>query len=94
MSGFRVAGRLDGALYEVEVTGTASRPTIGSKRVEVLVRQNLGNTVLVTPVGPSYVVDPSDGASVLALLSSLTDVTSVSDDAPQLVDPRPVGGVW
>lgn len=94
MSGFRVAGKIDGALYEVEVTGTTSRPTIGSKRVEGLVRQNLGETVLVTPQGPAYVVDGGDGASVLALLSTHTDVTRVSDDAPQLVDPRPAGGVW
>lgn len=94
MSGFRVAGRLDGALYEVEVTGTASRPTIGSKRVEGLVRQYEGKQVLATPVGPVFTVDPSDGASILALLSAHTDVTRVSDDAPQLVDPRPAGHVW
>jgi hypothetical protein len=94
MSGFRVAGTLDDALYEVEVTGRKSRPVVGSKRVAGLVRQHEGDTVLVTPVGPAYVVDGADPASVLALLSSHTQVSRVSDDAPQLVDPRPVDAVW
>ncbi len=94
MSGFRVAGSLDGVLYEVEVTGEAARPTVGSKRISTLVDQYEGETVLVTPVGPAYVVAGSDGASVLALLSAHTKVRRVSDDAPQLVEPRPEGGVW
>jgi hypothetical protein len=94
MSGFRVAGTLDGVLYEVEVTGRKSRPTVGSKRVAGLVRQHEGDTVLVTPVGPAYVVDGEKPETVLALLSAHTQVHRVSDDAPQLVDPRPVDGVW
>lgn len=91
---FRVAGTLDGTLYEVEVTGKKSRPTVGSKRVAALVRQHDGRTVLVTPVGPAYVVDGGDSASVLALLGAHTTVRRVSDDAPQLVDALPPGAVW
>lgn len=94
MSGFTVAGTLDGALYEVQVTGDKDRPVVGSKRVTGLVRQNVGETVLVTPVGPAYVVDPADPASVLALLSSHTKVSRVTGDAPRLVDPLPEGSVW
>lgn len=93
MSSFKVAGVLDGALYEVEVTGRADTPAVGSKRVSGLIRQYEGETVLVTPVGPAYVVDGADPASVLALLSAKTRVRWVSDDAPTLVDPLPAGAV-
>lgn len=94
MSGFTVAGVLDDTLYEVQVTGDAGRPVVGSKRVGRLVEQWAGETVLVTPVGPAYTVDPGDQASVLALLSAKTAVRSVGDGAPPLVDPRPDGAVW
>lgn len=92
--GFKVAGVLDGTLYEVEVTGDATSPVVGSARVRALVAQFTGETVLVTPVGPAYDVDPGDAASVLALLCEQTKVKWVSDDAPRLVDPRPAGAVW
>lgn len=94
MAGFRVAGVLDGALYEVEVTGRASRPVVGSKRVRGLFEQYEGERVLATPVGPAYVVTGSDPASVLALLSAHTKITRVGDGAPTLVDPLPDGAVW
>ena len=84
--GFRVAGALDGALYEVEVTGDADTPVVGSRRVTELVQQYAGMTVLVTPAGPAYKVRPGDPASVLALLSSHTKVTRVGEGAPALVD--------
>lgn len=91
---FRVAGTVDKTLYEVEVTGSKSRPVVGSKRITALVAQHEGETVMVTPVGPAYVVDGADRASVLALLSAHTKVRRVSDNAPQLVDALPPGGVW
>lgn len=94
MSSFRVSGTLDGVLYEVEVTGEKSQPVVGSKRIATLVRQHEGETVLVTPQGPAYDVDGSDGASVLALLSAHTKVRRVSDDAPQLVEALAEGAVW
>lgn len=84
--GFTVAGSLDDALYEVEVTGDAGDPVVGSRRVRVLVEQYAGETVLVTPKGPAYTVDPADEASVLALLSAHTRVTRVGDGAPVLID--------
>lgn len=92
--GFRVAGVLDNTLYEVEVTGDSSTPVVGSKRVTGLIRQLDGETVLVTPQGPAYTVDPGDPASVLAALHAHTEVSRVGDDAPSLVDPLPSGAVW
>lgn len=86
MSGFTVAGVLDDTLYEVEVTGRKDQPVVGSKRVAALVQQDTGTTVLATPGGPRYTVDPGDPASVLCLLSTKTKVTSVGEGAPRLVD--------
>jgi hypothetical protein len=86
MSGFTVSGVLDNTLYDVEVTGDASNPVVGSKRVSALVTQQTGTTVLATPGGPRYTVDPGDPASVLCLLSAQTKVQSVGDGAPKLVD--------
>lgn len=86
MAGFTVAGILDDTLYEVEVTGEESRPVVGSKRVDALVRQHTGSVVLATPAGPRYTVDPADAKSILALLSTETKVRRVSDGAPSLLD--------
>lgn len=91
MMGFTVAGVLDGALYEVEVTGDAAAPTVGSRRVAGLVAEYDGETVLVTPAGPAYKVAPGDPESVLALLSAETKVTRVGAGAPELVDPLAPG---
>lgn len=91
---FTVTGVLDGTLYEVQVTGDPESPVVGSKRVARLVEQYDGETVLATPVGPAYVVSPGDATSVLCLLTAQTQVRSVSDDAPKLIEPRPVGVVW
>lgn len=95
MSGFTVAGVLDNTLYEVRVTGDANDPVVGSKRVRVLLRQYQGENVMVTPVGPVYVVDPADPVSVLALLAAHTRITRTGGDGetvPRLVD-EPVEGV-
>lgn len=86
MVSFTVTGVLDDTLYEVEVTGRTDQPVVGSKRVAALVTQETGNTVLATPGGPAYKVDPSDPASVLCLLSTKTKVRRVGEGAPKLVD--------
>lgn len=93
MSTFRVAGKLDDTLYEVVVTGDASSPVVGSRRVAALVEQYTGRTVLATPTGPAYKVDPKDRASVLALLHAHTEVRRVGSEAPKLVEPPTVGAV-
>lgn len=90
----RVAGVLDRTLYEVELTGDPRDPVVGSKRIRGLVRQHLGETVLVTPVGPAYTVAADDVESLLALLSAHTKVTRVSDGAPTLVEHRAPGTAW
>lgn len=92
-AGFTVAGSLDGTLYEVQVTGDPATPVVGSKRVARLVEQWTGETVMVTPVGPAYDVDPGDPASVLALLAAKTRVRWASDGAPVLVEPLREGHV-
>ena len=95
MSGFTVAGVLDNTLYEVKVTGNKADPVVGSKRVRILLRQYTGEKVMVTPVGPTYTVDPADPESILALLSARTRITRTGgddEDVPRLVDP-PVEGV-
>ncbi len=83
---FTVTGVVDDTLYEVEVTGKAANPVVGSKRIAALVEQSAGTVVLATPMGPRYTVDPADGASVLALLSTKTKVRTVGDGAPKLID--------
>lgn len=93
MSGFNVAGMIDGCLYEVAVTGDAKQPVVGSKRVRELVKQAQGRRVLVTPYGPAYTVDAADPASVLALLADSTTVRWVGDDAPDLGAPKALNGV-
>lgn len=65
---------------------------VGSKRVRALVEQHAGTTVTVTPVGPAYTVDPTDVASVVALLSAKTQVRSVVN-GPDLGVRTPVDGV-
>lgn len=90
---FKVAGVLDGTLYEVQVTGDSARPVVGSRRVARLVEQYEGERVLVTPAGPAYVVAGDDPASVLALLSARTRIRWTDDHAPPLVEPLTEGAV-
>src|SRR4051794_27391651 len=95
-NGFTVRGSLDDTPYEVQVTGDAKSPVVGSSRVTGLVRQYEGETILATPQGPRYVVNGGDPESVLALLSAHTRVESVGDmgqTVPALVDRREPGAV-
>lgn len=91
--GFTVEGALDGALYDVEVTGDAGNPIVGNRRVRALVEQSVGQRVEVTPHGPVHVVAASDPASVLALLSARTQIRKVGPGAPQLLPPPQQGQV-
>lgn len=83
---FRVGGVIGKALYEVEVTGKASDPVVGSKGVRALVAEHVGKTVDVTPLGPAYVVKVDDPKSILALLYAKTKIRWVSDKAPSLIE--------
>lgn len=78
----RVQGVLDGAGYEVEVTGRADRPVVGSVRVAALVDAAVreGRRVLLGPTGPVVAVTSTGVESILALLARETAVTGT--DAP------------
>ncbi|MEW1657825.1 hypothetical protein [Streptomyces sp. NPDC093707] len=58
----------DGCPYQVQVTGRADRPVVGSARVRALVEQYVGTPVLLGPLGPRRDLDPGDTLAVLALL--------------------------
>lgn len=90
---FTVSGVLDGVVYEVRVTGKASDPVQGSKRVRALVRQWSGRHVRISPVGPVYTVNPGDEKSILALLATQTRILEVGEGAPKLVGRRVLKGV-
>ncbi|MFF4276137.1 hypothetical protein [Streptomyces sp. NPDC001536] len=62
----------DGCPYQVEITGRADRPVIGSARIRALVEQYTGKPVLLSPVGPRRELDPGDPQAVLALLRQRT----------------------
>lgn len=73
-----VTGTLeDGAAYEVEVTGRANRPVIGSRRIAALVEQHVGKPILLSPLGPRRDLDPTDTDAVLALLRQETYAVEV-----------------
>ncbi len=64
-----VTGTLDdGTAYQVQVTGQAAQPIIGSRRVRAMVEQYSGQPVLLSPLGPRRDLDPTDADAVLALL--------------------------
>jgi hypothetical protein len=77
--GMRIIGTLDdGAAYNVEVTGRGDRPVVGSRRVRALVEQHTGQPVLLGPLGPQRMLEPTDTDAVLALLRDRTRVVEVS----------------
>jgi hypothetical protein len=69
----------DGCPYDIEITGQAERPVIGSARIRALVEQHIGKPVLLGPLGPRRNLDPGDTQAVLALLRQRT----------RLIDQRP-----
>ena len=62
----------DGSPYQVQITGQAERPVIGSARIRALVEQYKGTPVLLGRLGPLRDLDPADSQAVLALLRQRT----------------------
>jgi hypothetical protein len=62
----------DGCPYQVEITGRADQPVVGSARIRALVEQHTGNQVLLGPLGPRRELDPGAPQAVLALLRQRT----------------------
>lgn len=73
-------GTLDGAAFDVTLTGRRGAPVVGSKRVRALVDAAVrsGRTVLAGPTGPRVKVDPADPVSILHLLAQETDLTATT----------------
>jgi hypothetical protein len=72
---FTVTGSFDdGATYTVQITKRADRPVIGSYRAAALVELYLGETIALSPAGPTTAVAGDDGASVLAVLREYTNI--------------------
>ncbi|MGC5042488.1 hypothetical protein ACLQ16_04125 [Streptomyces albidoflavus] len=70
-----VTGRFDdGSAYQVQVTGDADRPVVGSARAAALVELHAGRSIPLTPTGPLRVVAGEDEEAVLAMLRRYTDV--------------------
>lgn len=70
-----VTGRFDdGSTYQVQVTGDADRPVIGSTRAAALVDLHTGDSIPLTPTGPLRTVTGDDEAAVRAVLHRYTRV--------------------
>jgi hypothetical protein len=67
----------DGCPYQVQITGQADRPVIGSARIRALVERHSGQPVLLGPLGPRRDLDPGDTQTVLGLLRQKTTVHEV-----------------
>ncbi|GAA2439754.1 hypothetical protein [Streptomyces glaucus] len=73
----------DGATYAVQITGRPDRPVIGSYRAAALVDLHLGESVPLSPTGPTRTVSGEDPAAVLAVLQGFTNVIEVSGEVPK-----------
>lgn len=101
---FQVEGYVNGVSYAVRFGANpeldAERTervggVIGSGRALDVLRQFEGIPVLVTPTGPSILGSLSDPAGVLAVLTTQTEVTSVTgDDIPELTPAGDPGVVY
>lgn len=88
MSGFRVRGMHQGALYDVLVQpGRTGATVVGSKGLRALLAEQDGAEVAL-PDGQPTVVDGDDGRSLLALLTAQTRVLHVGAGAPDLASAR------
>ncbi|MCX4677620.1 hypothetical protein OG413_20320 [Streptomyces sp. NBC_01433] len=80
-----VTGRFDdGSAYQVQVTGDADRPVVGSARAVALVALHTGESIPLTPTGPLRVVAGDDEEAVLAVLRRYTDVVEKGTEAARL----------
>ncbi|WP_413100899.1 hypothetical protein [Streptomyces sp. Inha503] len=70
-----VTGRFDdGSAYQVQVTGDADRPVVGSVRAAALVELHTGESIALTPTGPLRTVAGDDEKAVLAVLRRYTNI--------------------
>lgn len=64
----------DGSAYQVQVTGSADRPVVGSARVAALVELHAGETIPLTLTGPLRTVAGDGEDAVLAVLRRYSSV--------------------
>lgn len=86
MAAFRVTGALsDGQVYQVEITGQADQPVIGSRLVAAMIAEATaaGDLVRPSPTEAPIPVDPEDPRSVLALLEQRTQILESEGAAPR-----------
>ncbi|NUL21835.1 hypothetical protein [Streptomyces lunaelactis] len=70
-----VTGRFDdGSAYQVQITGDADRPVVGSSRAAALVDLHAGESIPLTPTGPLRTVAGDDEGAVLAVLRRYSSV--------------------
>lgn len=70
-----VTGRFnDGSAYQVQITGDADRPVVGSARAAALVELHAGRSIPLTPTGPLRTVAGDDVDAILAVLRRYTNV--------------------
>jgi hypothetical protein len=93
---FRVTGSIPttGQVYQVELTGRADRPVVGSRLVAALVAEAAGEMVQPSPTEAAIPVDPQDPRSVLALLEKRTTVLGFEGDAPRPPGDHVAGTVY
>lgn len=89
---FTVNGAAYGKPYAV--TWNDDGTLTGTSLVVSMLQAEVGSTVSVPPVGPSYTVDLSEPKSVIAALLDLTTVESIEGDAPVVVPPVEAGVVY
>ncbi|WP_031102325.1 hypothetical protein [Streptomyces sp. NRRL S-146] len=81
---YTVTGRFDdGSAYQVQVTGDADRPVVGSARAAALIELHTGQSIPLTPTGPLRVVAGDDEEAVLAVLHRYTDVIKKGAGVPR-----------
>ncbi|MGA5822251.1 hypothetical protein ACPC54_30830 [Kitasatospora sp. NPDC094028] len=94
----RVTGALPGGqVYEVEITGQADRPVIGSRLVSAMVEaaQRGGTLVRPSPTEAPIVVDGADSRSVVALLEERSSrILGVHGEVPGLEGVHVAGTVY
>ncbi|MDI3407669.1 hypothetical protein [Streptomyces cavernicola] len=70
-----VTGRFDdGSAYQVQITGDAVRPVVGSTRAAALFELHLGESIPLSPTGPLRTVAGNDEEAVLAVLHRYSNV--------------------
>lgn len=77
---YTVSGRFDdGSAYQVQMTGDADRPVVGSTRAAALVELHTGESIPLTPTGPLRSIVGNDTDAVLAVLVRYSQVLEHGD---------------